>query len=85
MKQAGLIVTLLTTTVLCALLLSGCSEDQQAKDKKKATVQEQIGRDAAKSIQKPMNEAREAAELQSAGDQKIKAAAQSNHEKLEGC
>ncbi|MDD2463260.1 MAG: hypothetical protein PHI97_04630 [Desulfobulbus sp.] len=86
MKQIQLIATLLTAATLCCPLLTGC-QDQQAKEQKKPPLQQQLGQEAARSIEKPLAEAHKAAELQSAGDQKIKEAAQTTQEKkkLEGC
>lgn len=53
---------------LCAVMLLGCGEDQPQKEApKKATVQEQLGREAADSLQQPLEKARKAA--QQAGHQ----------------
>jgi hypothetical protein len=54
--KAGSILTILG---LCTLLMVGCSGDQGKKEEKKTvTVQEQLGKDAAQALQKPMEEAR---------------------------
>jgi len=51
-----------TGLALCSMVLWGCSEDQNKKQEKKTvTVQEQMGKDAAQALQKPMEEARKTA------------------------
>jgi hypothetical protein len=47
-----------TGMALCSMLFWGCSENQ---DKKVETRQEQLGREAAQNLQKPMEDARKAA------------------------
>jgi len=48
---------------LCSMMLWGCSGDQEKKEEKKPlTVQEQMGKDAAQTLQKPLEEARQTAE-----------------------
>lgn len=50
-----------TALTLCSMVLWGCSEDQNKKQEKKTvTVQEQMGKDAAQALQKPVEEARQA-------------------------
>ena len=50
-----------TGLALCSMVLWGCSEDQNKKQEKKTvTVQEQMGKDAAQALQKPVEEARQA-------------------------
>lgn len=93
MVQPRLIAILLAALMLSGALLTGCSEDQPAQDKKKISLQEEMGREAASSIEKPLAEARKAAAMQSAVDQKIKAASEEGFPaqerkttgKLEGC
>ena len=47
---------------LCALMLWGCSEDQGNKvGEKTVTAQEKVGKEAAATIKKPVDEARKAA------------------------
>lgn len=55
-------VSILASLGLCALLMVGCSGDQGKKEEKKTvTAQEQVGKDAAQALQKPMEEARKTA------------------------
>ncbi|ADW18514.1 hypothetical protein Despr_2373 [Desulfobulbus propionicus DSM 2032] len=52
-----------TALALCAVMLFGCGEDQEKKtEKKDVTVQQQLGKDAAQSVQQPLEDARKAAE-----------------------
>ena len=80
----------------CAVLLCGCGEDRQQKEHKKeggASVQQQLGKEAAQAIKEPTIEARKAAQAQGNADQAIKEAAQAvqpgstgqEKRKLEGC
>ena len=84
------------TLACCAVLLCGCDEDRQQKEQKKeggATVQQQLGKEAAQAIKEPTIEARKAAQAQGNADQAIKEAAQAvqpaapgpEKKKLEGC
>ena len=63
-----------TALTLCSMVLWGCSEDQNKKQEKKtATVQEQMGKDAAQALQKPTEEARKtAAQVEAKADQALK-------------
>jgi len=63
-----------TALALCSMVLCGCSEDQNKKEgKKTVTVQEQMGKDAAQTLQKPMDEARKtAAQAEAKTDQALK-------------
>ena len=67
-------ISILTTLGLCTLLMGGCSSDQDKKDEKKTvTVQEQLGKDAAQALQKPMEEARKtAAQVEVKTEQAVK-------------
>jgi hypothetical protein len=57
------LVTACAGMVLCSMVLLGCSESQEKKQEQKAeTRQEQIGREAAGNLQKPLEEARRAAD-----------------------
>ena len=52
-----------TAMALCAVMLFGCGEDQEKKTEKKGvTILEQLVRDAAHSVQKPLEDARKSAE-----------------------
>lgn len=64
--------------VLCAMTLCGCSGDQEKKEQKKPmTVQEQMGKEAAEALQKPMDEARKAAaQVEAKADQALKETAE---------
>lgn len=83
------------TLACCALLLGGCGEDRAQKEQKKegATVQQQLGKEAAQAVKEPTIEARKAAQAQGNADQAIKEAAQAvqpgttgqEKRKLEGC
>lgn len=84
------------TLACCAVLLCGCGEDRQQKEQKKeggATVQQQLGKDAAQAIKEPTVDARKAAQAQGNADQAIREAAQAvqpaapgqEKKKLEGC
>lgn len=84
------------TLVCCALLLCGCGEDRPQKEQKKeggATVQQQLGKEAAQAIKEPTVDARKAAQAQGNADQAIREAAQAvqpgttgqEKRKLEGC
>ncbi|MDY0391431.1 hypothetical protein [Desulfobulbus oligotrophicus] len=62
MLNAKKTVYLLAGLALSALLFTGCSGDQnKTEEKKTVTPQEQLGKDAAEAVQKPMEEARQAA------------------------
>ena len=67
-------VSALTALGLCTLLMGGCSGDQGKKEEKKTvTVQEQMGKDAAQALQKPMEEARKtAAQVEAKTEQAMK-------------
>ena len=67
-------VSVLTILWACSLLLGGCSGDQGKKEEKKTvTVQEQMGKDAAQALQKPMEEARKtAAQVEAKTEQAVK-------------
>lgn len=67
-------VSILTCLGLCTLLMSGCSGDQDKKEEKKTvTAQEQLGKDAAQALQKPMEEARKtAAQVEAKTEQAVK-------------
>lgn len=57
------IVSACAGMVLCSMVLLGCSENQEKKQEQKAeTRQEQIGREAARNMQKPLEETRKAAD-----------------------
>jgi hypothetical protein len=59
-KRMAYACTLLT---LCSLFLWGCSEDQgKGPDKKTATTQEQMGKEAAQHLQQPIEAAHQAAQ-----------------------
>ena len=64
----------IASLALSAFLLAGCSEDQAKKQEKKAvTTQEQMGKDAAAALKKPVEEAKKtAAEVSSKADQALK-------------
>lgn len=66
--------SLLTILGLCTLLMVGCSGDQDKKEEKKTvTAQEQLGKDAAQALQKPMEEARKtAAQVEAKTEQAVK-------------
>jgi hypothetical protein len=68
----------LTGMALCSLLIGGCSGDQGKKEEKKqVTTQEQMGKDAAQALQKPMDEARKtAAQVEAKADQAMKEASE---------
>ncbi len=51
-----------TVMALCSLCLLGCSEEQEKNPVKTETVQEQVGKEAAQQLQKPLDEAHQAAE-----------------------
>lgn len=82
---------------LCSLTFWGCSGDQEKKQEKKTpTVQQQLGQDAAQSVQKPLAEAHKAAQAETGANQAIKDAAGAvqpaapeaggkEKKKLEGC
>jgi hypothetical protein len=63
-----------TALTLCSMVLCGCSEDQNKKQEKKTvTVQEQMGKDAAQTLQKPIEEARKTAvQVEAKADQASK-------------
>jgi hypothetical protein len=64
MRITKKIATALTGIALCSMFLLGCSEDPSKKQEKKVeTAQERIGREAAQNLQKPMEDARKAAQL----------------------
>jgi hypothetical protein len=57
------LVTACAGMVLCSMVLLGCSESQEKKQEQKAeTRQEQIGREAARNLQKPLEETRRTAD-----------------------
>jgi hypothetical protein len=87
MTPTRLVAILLATTILWSPLLSGCTEEKQGEEKKKTTLQQQLGQEAAASIEKPLAEARKAAEIQGEANRKIGEAAQGTGQsrKLEGC
>ena len=85
-----------TGVALCSMLLLGCSEEQGKKqDKKVESAQERQGTEAAKNLQKPLEDARKAAQLGTERVQNLsetapdgKPAAQTGgkeKKKLEGC
>jgi hypothetical protein len=59
---------------LCSIALWGCSEDRGKKEEKKTvTVQEQMGKEAAQTLQKPLEEARKTAvQVEAKTDQALK-------------
>jgi len=59
---------------LCSMTLWGCSGEQEKKEEKKTmTVQEQMGKEAAQALQKPVDEARKAAaQVEAKADQALK-------------
>jgi len=63
---------------VCTLTLWGCSSDQEKKEEKKTmSVQEQMGKEAAQALQKPMDEARKAAaQVEAKADQALKETAE---------
>jgi len=66
----------LAAILLCAALLSGCSDDKEVKPAQKtASAQEQIAKNAAQEIKKPIEAATNAREQIEAKEKK----------KLEGC
>ena len=70
------IACLFAGLALCSMTFWGCSSDQEKKEEKKTmTVQEQMGKDAAQALQKPMDEARKAAaQVEAKADQAQEAA-----------
>jgi molecular chaperone DnaK (HSP70) len=76
------IVCTCTALALCSLVLFGCGEDQEKKSEKKGvTVQQQLGKDAAQSIQKPLEDARKAAaQVEEKANQVIDSAAEKTKE-----
>lgn len=74
MKTVKKLTFAFTALTLCSMVLWGCSEDQNKKQEKKTvTVQEQMGKDAAQALQKPMGEARKtAAQVEAKTDQALK-------------
>ncbi len=63
--RAKILVVAFAGLALCSLTLWGCSGDQEKKQEKKTpTVQQQLGQDAAQSVQKPLAEARKAAQAE---------------------
>lgn len=74
MPSAKKAIPFLTALALCFLLLGGCSGDQGKKEEKKTvTVQEQLSKDAAQALQKPMEEARRtAAQVEAKTEQAVK-------------
>jgi len=82
---------------LCSMSLWGCSGDQGKKEEKKTvTAQEQVGKDAAQAVQKPLEEARKAAQTETEAAQALKDTARDTQpaaqnsggkekRKLEGC
>jgi len=73
MRTAKIGACTLAGMALCTLLLGGCSGDQDKKEEKKTlTVQEQMGKDAAQALQKPLDEARQtAAQVGAKADQAL--------------
>jgi hypothetical protein len=64
MLMAKKIAYTFTGIALSSMILLGCSEDPGKKQEKKVeTTQERIGREAAQNMQKPMEDARKAAQL----------------------
>lgn len=72
------IACLFAGLALCSMTFWGCSSDQEKKEEKKTmTVQEQMGKDAAQALQKPMDEARKAAaQVEAKADQALKETAE---------
>ncbi len=72
LKKLTLVVALLSFS---SLMLVGCSDDQKKKaEKKGVTTQEQMGKDAAESIKKPIETAKKTTEEASnKADQALKA------------
>ena len=57
--------------IFCSGLLGGCSEDQGKKQEKKGeTSQERLGKETARNLQKPLEDAHQAAQL---GTERVKA------------
>jgi len=73
MRTAKTMVRAFAGMALCALMLGGCSGDQEKKEEKKTlTVQEQMGKEAAQALQKPLDEARKtAAQVGAKADQAL--------------
>ena len=77
MLTAKKILSIFMGMSLCSLVLLGCSEDQGKKQEKKIeTTQERLGREAAENLQKPMEDARKAAQLGTERVQTLSEAAQ---------
>ena len=83
-----------TGIALCSMILLGCSEDRGKKlENKVETTQERIGKEAAQNLQKPLEDARKAAQLGTERVETLNAAAQDTkpqaggkeNKKLEGC
>jgi len=96
MPHVQKIIAVCTGLALCTLTLMGCSGDQEKKQEQKPpTVQQKIGQEAAQSVQKPLEEARKAAQAETGANQAIKDAAGNvpaatetggkEKKKLEGC
>ena len=88
------IVYTATGMALCSMILMGCSEDQGKKQGKKVeTTQERIGKEAAQNLQKPLEDARKAAQLGTERVETLNEAARNTEpqaggkdkKKLEGC
>ena len=63
MLTAKKITSAFAGIALCSMILLGCSEDPGKKQEKKVeTTQERIGRETAQNLQKPIEDARKAAQ-----------------------
>ncbi len=97
MRTTQKIAYAFASMVLCSMTLWGCSGDQGKKEEKKTvTAQEQMGKDAAQAVQKPLEEARKAAQSETGAAQALKDTARDTQpaaqnsggkekKKLEGC
>jgi len=65
------ILPLFLAAVLAAAFFTGCQEHKNKE--KQQSVQQQLGQKAAESVERPVDEARKAVELQQAATERIKA------------
>nr|WP_320011872.1 hypothetical protein [uncultured Desulfobulbus sp.] len=87
MPLKKLILGSILSALCLSILLLGCSPEKKEEVEKKETLQQELGQKAAESIQKPLEQAQQAAEVQEAANKQIQEVEKKTRPKmeLEGC
>jgi len=87
MTRKKLLLGCILSSFCLSILLLGCSPEKKEEVEKKETLQQELGQKAAEEIQKPLEHAQQAAELQESADKQIQEVEKKTRPKmdLEGC